>query len=112
MLNPSLWFCCLNEGEQAVLRGIAPAFVLTLGAYCPKVVWDALWLTVLYAREQREAMLMVTWELSVITMDIGDPPSPTDVLVSARPDQLLFLAAWLLTPEGTCPDGCTRFTPP
>lgn len=90
---------------------MSQAFSLTLFSFVPKVVWDGLWLFVPVATQERQDLISFTWGLSIVTMDIGEPPLPTDVLVTSDPLIWLQLTAFLLTPEGACLDGCERFVP-
>lgn len=112
MLYPELWFCCINPVERQVWRGMQQAFLLTLYSFVPVDVWNALWLFADGDVQRRKELFLVSGSLSIVTMEIGSPPVPTDVVVTSRSGDWILLTGFLLTPEGACLDGCQRFTPP
>lgn len=106
------WYCCLNDREQGVLRGTIMALAETLYVGVPKPIWDAFWLPYLGTGQAvRDAFLSI-YRLKIVTIEVGEPPVPLDVV---RSDDVPLYVSWglfLLTPEAACLGGCQQSTVP
>lgn len=102
------WWCCLNLREQGVLRGTIIGLFDTLQVGIPTVLWDAFWLPYGgYNAEVKEAFVSI-YRLEIVTIPLGEPPEDVSVMRARDPLQYLSWAAFLLTEQAACFDGCEQ----
>lgn len=108
----AFWFCCLNPRERGVLRATIDGEIATLGVGIPLDVWNTFWIASPdNGTAVREAFLRI-FRLEIVTIEIGDPPVPVDVVAPIDYAQWLSWGLFLLTPSAACLSGCQQSTVP
>jgi len=106
--DPPFWFCCLNPREREVLRLTCEGLIITLFVGMPLAAWNLLWLTFPGSGQAVKDAFLSIYILRIDTILVGEPPVPLDVVVTDAAADYLLLAAYLLTTEATCVDGCQQ----
>lgn len=102
------WYCCLNDREQGVLRGTIMALAETLYVGVPKEIWDAFWLPYTGTGAAVRQAFLTIYGLKIVTIEVGDPPLPVEVVRSDDVAGYAFAFAFLLTPAAACIGGCQQ----
>lgn len=112
LTNIAYWFCCLNPREREVLRATVECWALSLGVGCPKAVWDGFWLIHPDVSPAVVAAFLAIYQLKIVTIEVGDPPVPVEVVTPLFPLAYAAFAVYLASPEAACFGGCLQSTVP
>lgn len=77
----------------------------------PCIVFDALWLITDKSRDERKAVFIELFGLTQTEMVIVEGDPAECVYTFDNPIFWLTLAAFTLTPDGACLDGCQKWFP-
>lgn len=106
--NIDFWYCCLNPREQGVLRATIEGELLTLFVGVPLAVWDGFWLPYTGDAPAVRAAFMAVYRLKIVTIEVGDPPVPVEVVITEETTAYVDYGIFLLTPGATCSGGCSQ----
>jgi hypothetical protein len=112
LVNIEFWFCCLNPREREVLRATIECWALSLGVGCPKTVWDGFWLIHPDVSSAVIDAFMAIYQLEIVTIEVGDPPVPLDVVVPLYPLAYAAFALYIASPAAACSGGCLQSSVP
>ena len=104
------WWCCLNPRESGVLRGTIEGIALTLDVGIPLTIWDGFWLPYGGNGAAVRSAFLSIYKLEIVTIEVGEPPVPVDVVRALFPLDYASWALFLLTPEAACSSGCQQST--
>lgn len=108
----AFWFCCLNPREREVLRLTIEGLILTVNVGIPVAAWDLFWVVFPDNGAAVRAAFLTTYRLSIVTIEVGDPPVPVDVVQADEYTSIISWALFLLEPEAACVEGCQQSTVP
>ncbi len=107
------WFwCCLASPERGILRGTAEGLAVSLFVGIPVAVWDGLWSIYTGCGEVRREAFRSLYGLEIVTITVGDPPVPVEVVRSTDDSFWVVVLAWILLPDAACLSGCQQSTVP
>lgn len=106
--NIEWWWCCLHPLERSVLRATIEGEALTIYQGIPLELWNTFWIS-LYPNGQamRDAFLII-YGLRIVTIEIGEPPVPVEVVQPIYPLQYAAWFVFIFTPAAACLDGCQQ----
>lgn len=93
------------------MRQSSLAFLASASVGVPFVVWDAFWLPFIPSRDQRQAVFIACYGLSRVEAPFGEPPVLTDLILFDDDGFWLSVLAFVISPGGSCPDGCSLCVP-
>lgn len=100
------WLCCLNPVEHVVTLLTAAGLQATLFVGIPVEAWDLLWVGgVPSAAARREAYLSLM-SLQIVTIYVGDPPAPVDVVAPSDLPLWVEISWYIDTTIPLCPSDC------
>jgi len=91
-----------------VLNATIAGLAATLYVGIPVDIWDALWSIYSPNGEQMRVAFRDIYGLSIVTIMVGDPPVPVDVV---QAEDVVTYAAWFvfsLSDEAVCSEGCEQ----
>ncbi len=100
------FFCCLNPVEREVMRTTALAFSLTGFTFVQCDVFDVSWLLALKSRDARIAAFMALYSLERTEIELEGINTPVCVLTTSDTAFWASVALYVLTPSGSCGQGC------
>ena len=108
----AFWFCCLNPRENGVLRSTIEGIALTVNVGIPLEAWNAFWLPYVGNGTAVRDAFRAVFQLEIVTIMVGDPPIPLEVVRTIDPVAYASWTLFLLTPEAACISGCQQSTVP
>jgi hypothetical protein len=90
------------------MRQSAEGLALTLYLGIPRPVWDAFWLVTTHDADVYKELFRSLYHLEIGTMVIDDADVEAVVVVDGFGSWWLAMTVFLLTPAGSCPDGCEQ----
>lgn len=107
-MGVSEWFCCLNPPERAALRTCVNAYVLTMGWFIPKDIFDVQWAFVTASKDARQVAFLSFFYMQEETVFPDEPSTPVDVYTFNNPSLWAEIVAYAIAPTGSCADGCKK----
>lgn len=84
----------------------------TVNVGIPVPIWLAFWLPYPGVSDEVRSAFLDTYRLRIVTIEVGDPPLPVDVVQAYEGADYVAWAVFLLTPEAACSSGCGQSVVP
>lgn len=90
------------------MRQTAEGLALTLYLGIPRPIWEAFWLATTHDETWYRETFRTLYHLEIGSMEVDDAPVEAVVVVDGYTDWWLGVSLFLLSPGGSCVDGCPQ----